>query len=152
MHVVVEGSLLLNTHLISELSSITPAFSQADACHDSAFVSRNLIKFDFFLISLVGFTSQEALMKLVKANLEPVLLIRDCGTLSRPLHRWKTLSLAEFDVRAFHIFIFLRSVDVFKHGQIFPIDKIVGATSCSHIDLATALFSVTSLLNLSEKR
>ena len=152
MHVVFKGSFLLNTHFISELSSITPAFSQADACHDSAFVSRNLIKFDFFLISLVGFTSQEALMKLVKANLEPVLLIGDCGTLSRPLHRWKTLPLAEFDVRAFHILVFLRSVDVFKHGQVCSIDKIVGATSCSHVDLATALFSVTSLLDLSEKR
>ena len=77
MHVVVKGPLLLNTHFISELTSITPALSQADACHDSAFISRNLIKFEFFLSSLVGLTCQEALMQLVKANLEPVLLIRD---------------------------------------------------------------------------
>lgn len=78
MHVVVKGSLLLNAHFVSELSSITSVFGQANACHYSAFVCRNLIYIDFFLIGFFGFTSQEALMKAIKANLKPVLLICDC--------------------------------------------------------------------------
>ena len=81
------------------------------------------------------------------------MLFRGRLTLNSPLKCWETLSLAEFDVGVFDtIIIFLRSKDVFKHGQIFPKNKFVGATSSFHINLATAFFNITSILNRSKKR